>query len=162
MKQREGRRKLLLKTKICDGANWMDACIVNASSRGLGMQALRPPSPGTYVEIRNSHSRIVARIIWVKGHRFGVRTQDIVDMAAISANRPVTGHSEAKCSPAQPIRRADTKKSIQAMAERSRASGHWMEFVSVVVALIAIGLLLQGALQRAFALPMSEIRAKLG
>jgi len=78
MRPREDRRRVMISSRLRCGIQWRDAVIVNVSSRGVGLSAGSPPDPGSYVEIRRGAYLIVARVIWVNGVRFGVRTQDCV------------------------------------------------------------------------------------
>lgn len=83
MKPREPRLKVLVRARIKVGAGWHDGCILNVSSRGLMMQAAEPPPRGSYLEIRRGALVIVARVMWAKNHRFGVKSQDKLPVDAI-------------------------------------------------------------------------------
>lgn len=67
---------------VVDG-RWTDVCILNLSSRGLMLQMAVPPRSGQFVEIRRGSHVIVARVVWSRNHRFGVRTQDSVPVASL-------------------------------------------------------------------------------
>jgi hypothetical protein len=85
MKHRESRRKVMITARIRVGAVWQDASILNISTRGLMVQALRPPQRGAYVEIGRGRHVIVARVAWVEQHRVGLRSQDQLPVDAIIA-----------------------------------------------------------------------------
>lgn len=88
LKPREGRVKLLARARMRSGAGWSDVCVVNASTRGVGLQAANPPEPGHYVEIRRgANLLLIGRVIWTKGHRFGVNTQPGLDRRHIGRCR---------------------------------------------------------------------------
>jgi len=89
MKSREPRQKVLVRARIRAGAAWHDACILNVSSRGMLLQAADPPVRGSYLELRRGALVIVAQVMWSKTHRFGVKTQDALPVAAIVANAAV-------------------------------------------------------------------------
>ena len=74
MTAREPRLKVLVRARIKAGATWHDACILNISSRGMLMQAGVPPVRGSYLEIRRGPVLVVARVMWTKQHRFGVKS----------------------------------------------------------------------------------------
>ncbi|WP_208404064.1 hypothetical protein [Sphingomonas insulae] len=88
MKQREARRKVLVRARMRHGADWGDVLIHNMSSRGLLATADVPCPRGTVIEIRRIHHVIVGRVVWQKGAYFGVRTQDRIDIDGIVAARP--------------------------------------------------------------------------
>lgn len=164
MKPRESRKKVLLRARMRAGATWSDACIVNASSRGFGMQSAQPPTRGTFVEVRKGHHCIVARVVWASGHRFGVRTQDLIDLHAITAEG-VSGNkqrSENIEAQAAPVRAKDLPERSDQTAERSRFLARSMEHAWVALAALTAAVFLFDGLQQAFAKPMSRIISGLG
>jgi hypothetical protein len=64
---------------------WSDARILNLSSHGMMIRTSKAPPRGTYVEICRGTHRIVARVVWADGDRFGARAQDSVAVDAIAA-----------------------------------------------------------------------------
>lgn len=109
MKAREPRHKVLVRARMHAGGGWHDTCILNVSSRGLLLQAAAPPAKGTYLEIRRGPHVIMARVVWTKSHRFGVKTQDVVRLDAITgeagqaAKSPVAEWSNDRRSGARPM-----------------------------------------------------------
>jgi hypothetical protein len=93
MKPREPRHKVLVRARIKVGVGWHDGCILNVSSRGLLLQAADPPPRGSYLEIRRGALVIVARVVWTKSHRFGVKSQDALPVKSIlrDVEVPATG-----------------------------------------------------------------------
>ena len=78
-KKREERVKVLARARMRNGTAWSDVCLVNLSSRGAGLQCATPPIPGSYVELRRGNNVvIIGRVAWRHGHRFGIRTQDLI------------------------------------------------------------------------------------
>ncbi len=75
MKQREPRRKVLVRARMRCGTGWGDVTIHNMSSRGLLATAPEEHRTGEVIEIRRIHQIIVGRIVWQNGPFFGVRTQ---------------------------------------------------------------------------------------
>jgi hypothetical protein len=80
---------MLVRARVRSGAAWHDACILNISSRGMLLQAAQPPARGSYLELRRGALVIVAKVIWTKSHRFGVKTQDALPVQALVDNGAV-------------------------------------------------------------------------
>ena len=106
------------------GAGWHDVCILNISSRGMLMQAGVPPVRGSYLEIRCGMVLVIARVMWTKNHRFGVRSQDRLSIDSIVGDfTPSSPASE----PSAQDRRFATRTQLPA-DERSRLQGRMMEY----------------------------------
>src|SRR3954453_8262022 len=75
-KSREWRRSVLLKARIRTGAGWSDACILNISSRGMLIHAIRASDRGSIVEVRQGEHVIRARVVWSDGARAGLRADE--------------------------------------------------------------------------------------
>ncbi len=124
MKPREPRHKVLVRARMKAGPEWHDTCILNISSRGMMMQAADPPVRGSYLEIRRGALVIVAKVMWTRGHRLGVRTQDVLPIDAIVSDVavPVTGEG---------VRVGERRSPARAMlptAQRSRHQGRMIEY----------------------------------
>jgi hypothetical protein len=128
LKVREPRQKVMIKARMRIGAAWNDVCILNISPRGLSMQAAAPPPRGTYLEVRRGHHEILARVVWVNHHRFGVRTQDVLAIDDI-VNQPdrSAAPADAVAAGAIPDRR-QSKRSLAERHEDSRMLSRAMEF----------------------------------
>ncbi len=115
----------------------------------MGLQSLEPPRPGAYVEISKGHYRTVAQVIWSQGQRFGVRTQDDVDLHRMSTqglqqNKRRTDNAandglSAKWRPL-PKRHAEA-------AERNRLLGRATEFACLAFGTAAAAVLVFEGLQ---------------
>ncbi len=71
----------------------MDVCIRDITSNGMMLQTHEPPPRGTYVEIIGASQTIIGRVIWAKDRRFGVRTNDPINVsAAILGTQPPPLH----------------------------------------------------------------------
>ena len=136
MKPREPRQKVLVRARMKSGAGWHDTCILNVSSRGLLMQAADPPVTGSYLEIRRGALVIVARVMWTKSHRFGVKSQDELPIDAIVRDvvAPVVGEG---------VRVGERRQASQPLlstATRSRHQGRAIEYgFAVALAVAAAG-----------------------
>src|SRR5690606_30114952 len=87
-KAREPRRQVILPARMRVGGQWCDVRIRNVSSRGLMAQGEDAPQTGTYVEIRRADQVVIGRTVWRNGDRFGVRTQDQLNVEALLGARP--------------------------------------------------------------------------
>lgn len=150
MRAREQRRKVVINSRMRCGAVWRDARILNISPRGLGLHAPAPPVQGTYVELRRGPYVIIARVVWVNGSRFGVRTQDAIPIdSVINHSDSASGSSAERTASAPPIERRSTTRSRERQHEASRTVGKAMEFAFVAglgasAAFIAFGMVKQG------------------
>ena len=143
MKTREFRKKVLLRAQVRSGAVWSDACIVNISWRGLGLQSAKPPEPGSYVELRTGTYSTVARVAWAKQHRFGLQTQDALLMSG-------------EADEAGP-RVVSLGKEPAAPRKGGRRLGRAMEFSGVAVAAAAAAVLIFGMVGQTLSDPKSRI-----
>ena len=148
MKTRGLRKKVLLRAQVRAGPTWSDACIVNISWRGLGLQAAKPPQPGTYVELRTGAYTTVARVAWAKQHRFGLQTQDSVLMSGGTEETPPRVVSVAKDPD------ADRKGATRL--------GRLMEFTGVAMAAAVAAIVLFGMVGQTLSDPKSRIVSVLG
>lgn len=160
MKPREPRRKVLIRARMNTGGLWSDVCIVNVSTRGLGLQTSRPPPAGTFIEVRPGRQVIVAKVVWSNGHRFGVRTQDPLLVAAI-----VAGDAQSRDDTAQPWVYQTERRRIQLSHEQRHQQSKYvsqaMQFACLCVLCASAALVAFAAIQEALAEPLSHIRAAL-
>ena len=105
VKPREERRTTFLRARIRTEHGWSDVTIGNVSSRGLMLQAGASLQRNCFIEIRHGNACIVGRIVWARGVKCGVRTQDAVDIAALLSRAPAeraTPGEERRAAPRQP------------------------------------------------------------
>jgi hypothetical protein len=91
LKPREPRRTVILKAQMRVADGWRAVTICNVSSRGLMAKCSAPPAKGAYIELRHGGVHIVGRVAWLQGLRFGVRTQDKIDIASLLDESPLKG-----------------------------------------------------------------------
>lgn len=162
MKLRETRQRTLVVGRLRHGVAWRDVSILNISTRGLLLHAAAPPARGTYVEVHRGRHAIVARVIWSKDQRFGVHTQDRLNIVDVVADTELST-AEGAGSPQPPAfverRSSGRKVSTRDAHERSKQVARTIEFISVatfitglsVIALVAVGKALGGPLTDAVA-----------
>lgn len=151
LKKREERVKVLAKARMRDGNAWSDVCLVNLSSRGAGLQCATPPGRGSYVEIkRGSNVVIVGRVAWSNGHRFGIRTQDVIWVNAVLNDVAVEQEP-----PDIGDRRAVSRTAID--HERSRLAARAMQSGFLLAGVTCFALVLGGMVQSAVSRPMAML-----
>lgn len=144
MKPRDPRKKVLMRAEVQAGASWTDACILDVSSRGLGLQSAEPPPPGSYVEVRSGSHTVVARVMWATQHRFGLKAQDPVLMSAIASG-------SAPC----PV------KTRPVPGNDAPWFGKSVEFVGLALAVGAAALLLADMAGKTLSEPLSQVQPAL-
>lgn len=138
---------------------WHDACIVDLSRRGAGLQAASPPARGSYVEIRRGDHVLVARVVWSRRHRFGVVTQDELPVESIVADRAAPRAPPAGPAPANDRRRS--ARSLEEQAELSRTWARRAQFIAAAGAGILAALAVGNGVREALAAPLGEIAKQL-
>lgn len=130
---RDERTVILVPCRMnCDGV-WTDACIHNVSARGLMASTDKPPLVGSYLDIRRGTLIIVGRVIWSKGRRFGVRTQDSISADAV-VNEPVLKKPSAANHSSDDRRlqsRAEVERQVALRAEWSRRFASGFQFLCI-------------------------------
>lgn len=160
VKQREARRRVMLRARMRCGADWGDVLIHNMSSRGLLATAETACPPGTVIEIRRIHHIIVGRVVWQNGSYFGVRTQDTIDIDGMLAAKPPT--HKPGTAPVSDRRAADRPAlSIADREAGSRRFARGFQFVVVTAAVGAAALLLAGEVGGILSRPFATIGAHL-
>jgi hypothetical protein len=161
MKPREPRKKVMIKARMRVGAAWQDACILDMSSRGLMIQASDPPPGGSYLELRRGRHVIVARVVWSRDRRAGLRSQDPLPTEAIiaepdqSAGRPIAPGVERRAEPAARIVRSTDH-------EHSRWRSRAWEFASLAVVGGVLATFAFDAVASALERPMTAVEGALG
>jgi hypothetical protein len=106
---RPARQFASLKAQMRVDDSWIDITIANVSSTGLMARCNRPPQVGSQVELRKRGVVIAGEIVWTTGSRFGLRSFDRIDTAALLAP-----------SDLQRDRRATTREDVD-----RRTSARW-------------------------------------
>ena len=160
MKQREQRQKVMIRARMRSGVAWHDVAILNLSKGGLGIQAADPPLRGAYVEICRGRHVIIARVMWTRGHRAGLKSQDPIWTESLLAE-PSNDRSEPAAPQDQPVERRRKPRTAQQHHDRSRLAGRAMEFACLGLGGAAMALLAFGMVEQAFAQPLSRIETAL-
>ena len=162
MRQREPRRKVMIRARMRSGADWCDVAIHNMSSRGLLATSDVVCRPGTVIEIRRIHHIIVGRVVWQNGAYFGVRTQDRIDIDGIIAAKPPARKPGTEAQPADADRRATRRQSLGEREAASRRFASRFQFVALAVAIGVMALIAAQAVSGILSRPFEAVRAQLG
>jgi len=145
------------------GPAWDDVCLLNLSSRGALAQTAEPPPQGTYIEMRRGTHVIVGRVVWREMDRFGVCTQDTINVEEIISepNGRATCKQRTEARD-QPDRRAAPRKPTAGERhEQSRIVARFIEYSFFLGATMLFAIMTVSVLQSAMARPMSQISAAL-
>ena len=80
---REWRRCVRVKARIRSPEGWRDASILNVSSRGMLIATSTGAIPGEWIELRGGDQVLKARVVWRKGQRAGLRSDEILPVLDI-------------------------------------------------------------------------------
>lgn len=154
MKAREPRHKVFVRARMNCAGTWQDITIQNVSKRGLlGRPADTVPKRGDYVEVRRGALKIVARVVWAAGPLFGARTQDVIDIAALTATR--TAPAAVTTEAGVPVVERRDRPRVEEIAARSQrraaAFQHAVLLAGIVAIAFVIGATLFDVLDRPFA-----------
>ena len=149
----------MIKARMRVGAAWNDVCILDISPRGLAMQAAAPPPRGTYLEVRRGDHEILARVVWVNRHRFGVRTQDVLAIEQI-VSRPDLS-APTPCADEPIAERRGSQRSAAERHEASRLLSRAMEFAFLSVFAASAAVVTFSAAAEALHRPLAKASAAL-
>lgn len=150
----------MITARMRCGVSWHDICILDVSTRGLGIQAPSPPPRGTYVEICRGTQAIIACVMWTKGHRAGLKAQEPIWIQALLGEPSATADPQPVAVGAF-VERRRVPRTAQQTHDSSRLAGRAMEFAFVAMAVAGMGAIAFGIVEQAFAGPMSQIDAAL-
>ena len=148
----------MIRARLRAGATWADACILNLSPRGMGLQSASPPGRGSYVELRRGHHVIVARVMWTDGHRFGIRAQGQIPVESV-ISEPVLPAANDGAPPAIDRR---AKPRLDERHDGSRTLSRAIQFGFVLTLGASAGFALFDGVRQAFAKPLTSATEALG
>lgn len=166
MKSREPRLTCVIKARMRLDGTWKDVCIRNISSRGMLIQAASALPRGTYVEVYRGRHVIVARVAWSKDHRFGIFTQERLNIDAVLQEPDLSGVNYKEASKTQPSyeRRERARPSdadLKWRAERSTFTSKALEFACVVVVAASGAAIAFDAVSDTLSTPMVAVTTQL-
>ena len=148
----------MLHARMRANSGWSDACILNVSSRGLLINASAvSAATGSKVELRHGEHVIIAEVIWRKGTRAGLRSDQRVPVDDIMA----LSKAPSLQLTATQWPHADRRKQPRSHDE-SRQRSRMFEFASIVVVGVLLAAALFSMVEAAFARPLALVQAALG
>lgn len=163
-RSREQRVTAFLNARMRADDGWSDVTISNVSSRGLMARRGNAPAKGSYVEIWHQNVCVVGHVRWSKGGRFGIRSQDKIDISALLNGLPAGQRLPGveRRSGSRPPPKSPAKPAVAAKADASRTIARISEWAAVTVAgAMAAGLLVTAA-NAALKRPMQQAQSALG
>jgi hypothetical protein len=159
-KQRETRQVVFLNARLRTDEGWSDVTICNLSARGLMAKCAKPPPKGAFVEVRRGGSCIVGQVRWSHGLRFGLRSQDRIDTAALHEDPKRTGRRYERRETERPPQRKPTRPPAL-VEERSRNLARYLDWAALAAAgIVAAGFLFQTA-SSTLSAPLQQTRSAL-
>ncbi len=159
-KNREPRTKVLTPVRMRCGARWSNVNVVDLSSRGLGLHADDPPDRGSYVELRRGGNLvIVGQVMWSRGARFGLRTQDQVWLDGLLNGTAAAAAAQA--APDEEWRERRRAPRPDGGSEWSRIRGRMMQHGFVTAASLCATVLAGIMINESFAQPLHKLAATL-
>jgi hypothetical protein len=156
-KPRELRRRVKIQARVRATGGWADACILNLSSRGMMINAARPSTiQGNTIELWHGERLVVATVVWRKGTRAGLRSEQRVPVEEILAES--SEPSLQLTAALQPAGYAPAKADSH---DASRFHGRAIEFAGILIVGATLAASAFEMIQRAFALPLFAVRAAL-
>jgi hypothetical protein len=153
MKARQTRHEVTIDARLRSDLATSDAQILNASQRGLLLDAASPPVVGTYLELQAGEHVIIARVVWANEQYVGARTQDCVPTALvpgmIASVAPVEGVALAR------------PKAAGASFDRSQALSRALQFACVVLFSVVMAVLAFQGVEASLAGPIALAQAAL-
>jgi hypothetical protein len=143
-RNREWRRNVRVKARIKSSDGWRDASILNVSSRGLMIHSSCCSNPGGEVELRGGDQVIRARVVWRKGERAGLRSDQVlpvIDIINLAEGAPGKLAIEAA---------RQSGRCTRSSRPGSFASGQWTRLIELasalaIAAFIVVGFVSMGA-----------------
>lgn len=148
---------MLIDARLRHDSGWSNARILNLSRRGLMVRTGQAPARGTYVEICRGPHRIVARVVWARHGRLGLRSQDEI------AVKSIANGDEPTPLPV-PGRERRFRPRPASLAERQDRSRRWsrkLEYLAIAAFALGASLLAFDAVRAALSKPLSAVEVRL-
>ena len=158
LRPRELRRRVMVRARICSGAQWGDACILNVSSHGMMIQSAWPVTAGSTVEILRGDQLIFARVMWSEAGRSGIRSDERLPVEDILS----VGHWRSLRLIASNGVLHDRRAGTRAAKSEARAQGRAIEFVAFGAIAVSLAFGLWAMAEAALSGPLARVSAALG
>jgi hypothetical protein len=163
LKKREQRRVVHLKAELRSDAGARPAVICNVALHGLMVKCAEAPARGAFVEVRCEGVIVVGRVVWSQGVRFGLRSQDKIDLAALHATRSSASKTSAKRKEGVRAQRSEVlvRAHLLAAEEQSRNAARLVDWLFVTLAAAAAAVFCASAIYSVVSAPLGQAGAAL-
>jgi hypothetical protein len=158
MKQREARHKTCLAAEMRLERERIGVHVLNISARGMVVQCRTAPARGDYVEITRGVHCVIGRIIWSRGGKCGLRTQDRIDIDAFVDTARTHSGSEFNGDAQPAFGRAAAPEERLARSQRFATI---MQFGFLAVGGVAAAMLLANSAHRLLSAPLEQVARAL-
>ena len=154
---REPRRKVLIRASMRAGGPRTDVCVRDISSRGMMIQTGAPPERGTFVDLDCGGHQIVGLVVWRRDRRFGIQTQDRINVHALASRVP----AEVVAAPREATTQGP-RAALRASGGSGRTLAGRMEFAVMALFAAALVATLGVTAFQTLSRPFDAISAMLG
>jgi hypothetical protein len=162
-RSREQRVTAFFNARMRADDGWSDVTICNVSSRGLMAKRDASPAKGSYVEIWHQNVCIVGHVRWSQGGRFGIRSQNKIDISALVNSAParpsLAGVERRSGSRALPKSKA--RPNVVANADANRTIARVFEWAAVAIGGAVVAGMLVTTASAALREPMQQVQSAL-
>jgi hypothetical protein len=148
----------MVRARVRSGAQWVDACILNVSSRGMLIHSARPVVEGSTVEILRGDQLIVACVIWSEAGRSGIRSDERLPVEDILSLEQSRGLQLIASNGMFHDRRGGTR----GVASEARADGRAIEFLAIGAIAVSLAFGLWAMAEAVLSGPLASVSAALG
>ena len=85
---RADRRYVFVAARMTVAGEQLPVTIANGSADGLLLRCDSPPAVGERIEVERGAARVNGEVIWRRGRRFGLRSEDALDLDALFVELP--------------------------------------------------------------------------
>lgn len=165
LKSREQRQNVMLDARLRTAEGWSSVTICNVSPRGLMAKCgAAPPPKGAFVEVCRGANVIVGHVRWSQGVRFGLRTQDRIDIGALveaPSGRPAGG-TERRLRQRRETARARAIPKAVPTEQRSRQAGRLFDWIALAFAGIVGAGIVVSQVHETLSKPLDKVQGALG
>jgi hypothetical protein len=160
-KQREQRQVMMLNARLRSQDGWSSITVCNVSPRGLMAKSSSPAPPkGAFVELCRGTVVIVGHVRWSQGTRFGIRSQDRIDIAALT-DEPGGGSAERRARERREAVRTRPLPKAVPTEERSRNVARMFDWgMLAFIGIVGAGFVGQ-QVYSALAAPLEQVHGAL-
>lgn len=153
---REQRHNVVLQARLRANHRWSDACILNLSPRGLMVYSPQPTDLGSFVEIRRGEQAIVARVVWRRNNRIGLRSE-----RPLALEQVITGADTVSALKIGAVKLVGDRRKHPRTDDDSRSLGRIIEFVSIATVAVVLAGSAYSVVARTLSTPIAWVLVEL-